>query len=194
MLKNFAKDPRPSRRRFLQGSAAAAAGLTVGFRWNGGMPKFASAAYAADGTLAANAFVRIGTDNTVTVLSKHLEMGQGVYTGLATIVAEELDADWAQIRVESAPADASLYNNLQFGPVQEPAEVRPSRIPTISFGRPGPRRGLCWSRRRRRTGSSTAPGSRSRKASSPTQLPGGAPRSGIWRARPPACRCRWTSP
>ena len=118
MLKNFAKDPRPSRRRFLQGSAAAAAGLTVGFRWNGGMPKFASAAYAADGALAANAFVRIGADNTVTVLSKHLEMGQGVHTGLATIVAEELDADWAQVRVEGAPADASLYNNLQFGPVQ----------------------------------------------------------------------------
>ena len=54
----------------------------------------------------------------MTVLSKHLEMGQGVYTGLATIVAEELDADWSQIRVEGAPADASLYNNLQFGPVQ----------------------------------------------------------------------------
>jgi isoquinoline 1-oxidoreductase beta subunit len=117
MLKNFAIDPRPSRRRFLQGGAAAA-GLTIGFHWNAGVPKFASAAYAADGALAPNAFVRIGADSTVTVLSKHLEMGQGVYTGLATIVAEELDADWSQIRVESAAADASLYNNLQFGPVQ----------------------------------------------------------------------------
>jgi isoquinoline 1-oxidoreductase beta subunit len=93
MLKNFAIDPRPSRRRFLQGGAAAA-GLTIGFHWNARVPKFASAAYAADGALTPNAFVRIGTDNTVTVLSKHLEMGQGVYTGLATIVAEELDADW----------------------------------------------------------------------------------------------------
>ena len=45
-------------------------------------------------------------------------MGQGSYTGLATIVAEELDADWAQIRVESAPADDKLYNNLAFGTVQ----------------------------------------------------------------------------
>jgi isoquinoline 1-oxidoreductase beta subunit len=118
MLKNFAIDPKPSRRRFLQGGAAAATALTIGFRWNAGVPKFASSAYAADGDLAPNAFVRIGADNTVTVLSKHLEMGQGVYTGLATIVAEELDADWEQIRVEGAPADASLYNNLQFGPVQ----------------------------------------------------------------------------
>src|SRR5919199_1571426 len=70
------------------------------------------------GILAPNAFVRVAPDNTVTVLAKHLEMGQGSYTGLATIVAEELDADWSQVRVESAPADAKLYNNLAFGPVQ----------------------------------------------------------------------------
>ncbi|WP_158046126.1 xanthine dehydrogenase family protein molybdopterin-binding subunit [Skermanella pratensis] len=116
MLRNFAIDPRTSRRRFLQGSAAAAAGLTIGFHWSVG-PRVASAA-SNGGSFAPNAFVRIGTDNTVTVLSKHLEMGQGVYTGLATLVAEELDADWSQVRVEGAPADASLYNNLAFGPVQ----------------------------------------------------------------------------
>ncbi len=65
-----------------------------------------------------NAFVRIGPDNTVTVIVKHLEMGQGTYTGLPTLVAEELDADWSQIRVEGAPADASRYNNLFWGPAQ----------------------------------------------------------------------------
>ena len=65
-----------------------------------------------------NAFVRIGADNTVTVISKHLEMGQGSYTGIATIVADELDAAWGQVRVEGAPADASRYNNLNWGPMQ----------------------------------------------------------------------------
>lgn len=65
-----------------------------------------------------NAFVRIGADNSVMIVAKHLEMGQGVYTGLATIVAEELDADWAQIKVEAAPADAKRYNNLDWGPYQ----------------------------------------------------------------------------
>jgi isoquinoline 1-oxidoreductase subunit beta len=65
-----------------------------------------------------NAFVRIGADNSVTVIAKHLEMGQGTYTGLATIVAEELDADWAQIKVEAAPADSKRYNNLAWGPFQ----------------------------------------------------------------------------
>ena len=45
-------------------------------------------------------------------------MGQGTYTGLATIVAEELDAAWSQVRVDGAPADAKRYNNLAFGPMQ----------------------------------------------------------------------------
>ena len=67
---------------------------------------------------APNAFVRVGRDNTVTVIAKHLEMGQGTYTGLATLVAEELDADWAQVAVEGAPADATRYNNLLWGPAQ----------------------------------------------------------------------------
>ena len=65
-----------------------------------------------------NAFVRIGADSSVTVVAKHLEMGQGTYTGLATLVAEELDADWSQIRVAGAPADAKRYNNLFWGPAQ----------------------------------------------------------------------------
>ena len=104
--------PRGSRRRFLQGAAALGAGLVVGFRWTPAGPRAAAAA--ATGT-ALNAFLRIAPDNTVTVLSKHLEMGQGTYTGLATIVAEELDADWAQMRAEGAPSDPKLYANLAFG-------------------------------------------------------------------------------
>ncbi len=62
-----------------------------------------------------NAFIRIAPDNTVTVMIKHLDKGQGVTTGLTTIVAEELDADWGQMRAEFAPADAALYKNLAFG-------------------------------------------------------------------------------
>jgi isoquinoline 1-oxidoreductase beta subunit len=68
--------------------------------------------------ISPNAFVRVGADDTVTVIIKHIEMGQGPFTGLATLVAEELDADWAQVRAEHAPADATIYNNLLWGPVQ----------------------------------------------------------------------------
>jgi isoquinoline 1-oxidoreductase subunit beta len=69
-------------------------------------------------TFALNPFVRIDADGLVTIIAKHFEAGQGAYTGLATILAEELDADWERVCVESAPADERLYNNLFFGPIQ----------------------------------------------------------------------------
>ncbi len=105
----------PSRRAFLGGTAAA---LVIGLTLD---PKGARAAGGPDLSKAPakpNAFVRIAADDTVSVVIKHLDMGQGNTTGLATIVAEELDADWAQMRAVFAPADASLYNNLAFGPIQ----------------------------------------------------------------------------
>jgi len=102
-----------SRRRFMQG----AGGLVLGIALAPAATRAATgaAATAGDGAFAPNAFVRIGTDGSVTVLSKHLEMGQGAYTGLATLVAEELDADWASVRVEGAPANTDLYKNLALG-------------------------------------------------------------------------------
>lgn len=101
-----------SRRHFLKG----AAGLTLAFC----LPAVVKAAALNGGAATSslfepNAFLRIGTDNTVTVLSKHLEMGQGTYTGLATIVAEELDAAWSQVVVVGAPADVKRYANLSLG-------------------------------------------------------------------------------
>lgn len=100
-----------SRRHFLQGAAA----LTLAVY----LPHAQSATSSASAQVfEPNAFIRIAADNTVTVISKHLEMGQGTYTGLATIVAEELDAAWSQVRVEGAPADAKRYSNLLMGPMQ----------------------------------------------------------------------------
>ncbi len=105
-----------TRRNFLRATAATGAGLTLGFNLSSPARAYVGAAPAV--AFEPNAFVRIGADNSVTVISKHLEMGQGTYTGLATILAEELDADWGQIAVEGAPADASRYNNLFWGPAQ----------------------------------------------------------------------------
>lgn len=62
-----------------------------------------------------NAFIRIAADDSVTVLCKHIEFGQGPWTGLPTIVAEELDADWSQMRAAAAPADVRLYANSLLG-------------------------------------------------------------------------------
>ena len=93
-----------------------AAGLVLGFWLPQRGRQFAKAQTGSgQHVLAPNAFVRVAPDNIVTVISKHCDAGQGIHTGLATILAEELDADWAQIRVEPAPADRALYKNLQFG-------------------------------------------------------------------------------
>jgi len=106
-------DITATRRGFLAGS-----GLVIGVAI---APKMLSAAptgvrAGGDPTLAPmNAFVKIGTDDTVTVLSKHIEFGQGPFTGLATLVAEELDADWGQMRALHSPTDNKIYANLSFG-------------------------------------------------------------------------------
>lgn len=105
---------KASRRDVLKGAAA----LTIAVWLPGCGDRGTADAPAPAAALEPNAFVRIDADGTVTVISKHIEMGQGAYTGLATLVAEELDADWKQIRVEGAPADASRYNNLAFGTMQ----------------------------------------------------------------------------
>jgi isoquinoline 1-oxidoreductase beta subunit len=109
----------PGRRQFLSAGAA----LTIAFylpdvRGQLSGPGKTAATAATQGGFAPNAFVRVAADNSVTVMAKHIEMGQGTYTGLATLVAEELDADWQQVRVEGAPADAGRYNNLFWGPTQ----------------------------------------------------------------------------
>jgi isoquinoline 1-oxidoreductase subunit beta len=104
--------PRPSRRQFLVGAAAAGAGLTIGFHVPMGP---ASRALAADTANPINAYLRIGPDGTVTVLSAHMDGGQGIYTGVATLVAEELDADWSQVRVEGVAGNPKLYGNLTWG-------------------------------------------------------------------------------
>jgi len=104
-----------SRRTFLKAGVAAGAALTLAVYVRAATAQRTATSQA---VFEPNAFVRIGKDNTVTVIIKHLEMGQGTYTGLATLVAEELDASWAQIRVEGAPADAKRYNNLLWGPMQ----------------------------------------------------------------------------
>jgi isoquinoline 1-oxidoreductase beta subunit len=64
--------------------------------------------------LPLNAFIGIGTDDVVTLIVNKSEMGQGVYTSLPMLVAEELECDWDKVRVESAPVD-SVYNHTVFG-------------------------------------------------------------------------------
>lgn len=104
----------PSRREFLKAGALATGGLVIAF----GVPGAGRFAWArpAPGLapFAPNAFLRVGSDDTVTVLLAHSEMGQGIWTALPMLIAEELDADWSRIRVEHAPA-APAYIHTAYG-------------------------------------------------------------------------------
>jgi len=100
----------PSRRRFLRSSSAAA--LVVGFT----LPSVTSRALAANPAAAFSptGYLRITTDNRVTVVCGSSEMGQGVLTAIPMLIAEELDAEWSKVGVEQAPADRA-FSNPMFG-------------------------------------------------------------------------------
>jgi len=100
-----------ARRDFLKVGAAAGGGLVLGFHLPFGGE---GVARAAGKPFAPNAFIRIGADDLVTVVVGKAEMGQGVFTALPMLIAEDLEADWTKVRVESAPVDPA-YNHPAFG-------------------------------------------------------------------------------
>jgi len=104
-----------SRRFVLAAMGGAGIGLVLGLK--------AEVAHAAPaGANAAgqafNPFVKIAPDGTVTVIVKHLDKGQGIATGLATLAADEMDADWSKVTTQFAPADGKTYGNALFGGAQ----------------------------------------------------------------------------
>lgn len=109
------------RREFLQAGAALSGGLIISLYVPDFVPASAARSNAVAGTaaesakpIALNAFVHIAPGETVTVISNHSEMGQGIYTALPMLINEELEADWSKVRVESAPV-AAVYNHTVFG-------------------------------------------------------------------------------
>jgi isoquinoline 1-oxidoreductase beta subunit len=117
------------RRHFVLGAAGAVGGLAVGWsllparqRLLTGRPLAAAA-----GQAPLNGYLKLGGDDSVVIVMAKSEMGQGVHTGLAMILAEELDADWSRVRVEPAPIDpiyfnqASVVDGLPFHPDSDSA-------------------------------------------------------------------------
>jgi isoquinoline 1-oxidoreductase beta subunit len=104
--------PNLKRRHFVLGGVGAAGALVIG--WLAAperrrlMPSTPPAA--APGETALNGWVKVSADNTVTVVMSQAEMGQGAHTGLAMLLADEMDADWTRVRLEQSTLDA-IYNN-----------------------------------------------------------------------------------
>ena len=106
----------PSRRAVLQGGLAG--GLVVAFQWPLRAAPVNEPNQQPDnpnGQFAPNAFIRIDTAGKTTLVMPQAEMGQGVYTAIAMILAEELDADFAQVAIEHGPPSDKLYGNPTFG-------------------------------------------------------------------------------
>jgi isoquinoline 1-oxidoreductase beta subunit len=103
-----------NRRTFLKTASAGAAGLVIAVY----LPDISEARVATgptpSGAFAPNAWIRIGTDDSVTLIIDKSEMGQGVVTSMAMLIAEELECDWKRVRTEFAPA-AKEYANPLFG-------------------------------------------------------------------------------
>ncbi|MBK8018214.1 MAG: xanthine dehydrogenase family protein molybdopterin-binding subunit [Betaproteobacteria bacterium] len=101
----------PARREFLKASAAVSGGLALGFY----LPTASKLAEAQAATHSPNAWVKIGTDNTITIMCARSEMGQDVYTSMPILVAEELEVDINKVKVEFAPPAEAYINALLGG-------------------------------------------------------------------------------
>src|SRR5262245_43764402 len=108
-----AEFPELSRRRILGG--ALATGFVFAFHLPVGAASQPQPKDLADGKFAPNAYIRIDESDQITLIMPQVEMGQGIYTGVATILAEELDADITQVVLQHAPPDEKLYANPSFG-------------------------------------------------------------------------------
>src|SRR6202165_2318614 len=104
-----------SRRRFLEAGAAVGGGRARGARLP--FADIEAAAAGADG-FTPNAFIRIGADGSVTLTMPYVEMGQGTYTSVAMLIAEELEVDLQQLRLGHAPPNEKLYGNPLLGGLQ----------------------------------------------------------------------------
>ena len=108
-----------SRRAFVTVLAAVGGGLLVGYRAGDerrvAKATIGSASAATPPGFAPNAFIRIGTDGGITLVMPQVEMGQGTYTSMPMLLAEELEVVPDQIRLEHAPPDNKRYANQFFG-------------------------------------------------------------------------------
>lgn len=106
-----------SRRSFMKIAAAAGGGLFLGFNWSNStaLPVVVDAEKVAAGSINFNSYLSIGTDNIITIVSPNPEIGQGIKTAFPMVVAEELDADWKQVKTVQGNLDTSIFERQVTG-------------------------------------------------------------------------------
>jgi len=108
------KEPEMGRRQFLKVAGGAGAGLVLAFSLGGPFAQSAKAA-AAKGEAVLNAYIRITPSGTIILYNKAPEIGQGIKTSFPMILAEHLDADWADVQIEQAPINPAVYGRQSAG-------------------------------------------------------------------------------
>ncbi|MCF2506450.1 molybdopterin-dependent oxidoreductase [Dyadobacter sp. CY107] len=106
-----------SRRNFMKIAAAAGGGLFLGFNWtnSSALPVVVDAKSIAAGSINFNSYLSIGTDNIITIVSPNPEIGQGIKTAFPMVVAEELDADWIQVKTVQGNLDTGIFERQVTG-------------------------------------------------------------------------------
>lgn len=106
-----------SRRDFMKIAAAASGGLFLGFNWtnSSALPVVVDAKSIASGSINFNSYLSIGTDNIITIVSPNPEIGQGIKTAFPMVVAEELDADWKQVKTVQGNLDTGIFERQVTG-------------------------------------------------------------------------------
>jgi isoquinoline 1-oxidoreductase beta subunit len=106
-----------SRRNFIKIATAAGGGLFLGFNWSNSsaLPVVVDAKKVAEGSITFNSYLSIGTDNIITIISPNPEIGQGIKTAFPMVVAEELDADWKQVKTVQGNLDTGIYERQVTG-------------------------------------------------------------------------------
>ena len=135
--------PKINRRSFVVGTAAVGAGLALGLK----IPFGADVVRAQDGSPEINAWVVIRPDDTVVIRIARSEMGQGTLTGLAQMVAEELECDWSKVTTEYPTPGQSVARKRVWGDFSTGGS-RGIRTRTSTCARAAPPRARCWSRPR----------------------------------------------
>jgi isoquinoline 1-oxidoreductase beta subunit len=106
-----------SRRSFMKLAAAAGGGLFLGFNWSAAsaLPVVVDAGQVAAGSVNFNSYLSIGSDNIITIISPNPEIGQGIKTAFPMVIAEELDADWKQVKTMQGNLDNGAFERQVTG-------------------------------------------------------------------------------
>src|SRR5258706_16342425 len=104
-----------TRRQFLSAGASLGGGMLIGFTLGPSISEAKAAQGASSSAFTPNAFIRIESDGQIVLTMPYVEMGQGTYTSIRMLLAEELQVDLKQVRLEHAPPDEKRYANPLLG-------------------------------------------------------------------------------